>query len=105
MAPAMAVNAADGSMEPQPAYVYDLTPEGLASYVANFYFDPNDAVTGMEPVDIFMALDASGAPVFGIQFMHTADAPNEYMVRSWAAIAGDEVHSEWVSIVKGPQNL
>ncbi len=90
---------------PQPAYVYDQTPNALGSYIANFFFDPNDAFTGDNPVDIFTGLDAEGEAIFGIQFMHSDETPNVYQIRGWAKAAEEEVYSNWVSIDNAAQNV
>ena len=89
----------------QSAYVFDQTPEGLGHYLANFFFDPNDATTGDEPVDIFVGLDAESEPIFGIQFLHTAEAPTVYRIRAWAKVAEDEIYGAWAPIANGPQNI
>ncbi|MCJ7551427.1 MAG: multicopper oxidase domain-containing protein [Anaerolineae bacterium] len=104
-----AVAAQAVTLGAQPAYVYDQTPDALGFYLANFYFDPNDAVTGDNPVDIFIGLDAENEPVFGIQFMHTAAAPDTYQIRGWVEAeeldAELEVYTDWVTIANAPQNI
>jgi FtsP/CotA-like multicopper oxidase with cupredoxin domain len=89
----------------QPAYVYDQTPEQFGYYIANFYFDPNDAVTGDNPIDIFIGLDAESEPIFGIQFLHTAAAPDTYQIRGWVEAEGVEVYTDWTPLTNAPQNL
>ncbi len=89
----------------QPAYVYDRTPEALRSYAANFYFDPNDAVTSDTPVDIFVGRNAEGDAVFGVQFRHTAGDQDAYQVRGWAEADALVVYSDWTAIMNAPHNI
>jgi FtsP/CotA-like multicopper oxidase with cupredoxin domain len=83
---------------PQPAYVYDTTPDAEVSYDASFYFDPNGANSGDSPVDIFTGLDQSGHPIFGIQFKNDASAPGSYAIRGWILHNGEQVFTQWSSI-------
>ncbi len=57
-----------GAAVPQPAYVFDASPERETIYSAGFYFNPNSSRTGDRPVDIFVALSPTSQPVFGLQY-------------------------------------
>ncbi len=74
------------------AYVYDTSPNAEVMYDANFYFNPNTAVTA-NPVDIFLGIDQVGQPVFGVQYQHV-DA-NSYELRSWLMTADGRKFSGW----------
>ena len=87
---------------PQPAYVYDNSPEGELSYDASFYFDPNSTNSGGEPIDIFTGLDQNGQPAFGIQYEVEG---SEYQIRGWAMQNGVPVYMDWVYIADAPQEI
>jgi hypothetical protein len=80
----------------QPAYVYDLSPNGEVMYDANFYFNPNQAVTA-NPVDIFLGIDQNGQPIFGVQYQYLD--PLSFAVRSWFMNNGIPEFSSWDVIV------
>ena len=80
-----------------PAYVYNQSLR-LSSHLASFYFNPNDAFTSLDPVDIYTGLNADGVEIFGIQYLHTADAPTVYQVRAWALTVDGEVYTGWAAI-------
>lgn len=102
---AMAAASPDAGMG-QAAYVYDNTPNSLASYTANFYFNPNDAVTGMNPVDIFLGSDRETTAIFGIQYQHESAASDMYQIRAWAKVDdGSEAYTAWVPVKVGAQNI
>ncbi len=92
--------ASDGT----PAYVYHESLP-LSTHLASFYFDPNDVLTGTEPVDIYTALDEDGEEVFGVQYLHTAAEPTDYLVRAWALTETGEVYTDWAPIANAEQYL
>jgi FtsP/CotA-like multicopper oxidase with cupredoxin domain len=83
----------------EPAYVYDNSPAAEVMYDANFYFNPNKAVTD-SPVDIFIGLDQNGQPLFGVQYQ-SVDA-NTFQLRTWAMIGADPVYSNWDEFATAP---
>jgi len=89
--------------EPQPAYVYDTSPNGVAGYDASFYFSPNGSTSGDDPIDIFVGLDQSKQPIFGIQYQ--LEDLNAYQVRGWALQNGVQVFTEWVTITNAAHKL
>ena len=93
------------AMGDQPAYVYHRIPAALGSFMANLYFNPNGAITSATPVDIFAGLDANGAAVFGVQFLHTAGASDPYQIRGWAKTPDGPVYTEWAPIANAEQNI
>jgi hypothetical protein len=95
-----AVQAPSG--EPQPAYVYDTTPEGEVNYDASFFFNPNDTNSGDDPVDIFVGLDQNGQPIFGIQYQGGNDS---YHVRGWVLQNDEAVYTPWFGIEDEPHQL
>jgi len=90
---------------PQPAYVYDRTPEFLSSYITSFYFDPNDAMTGESPLDIFLGLDSNAEAVFGIQLRQAEHVAGQYELRGWAKADGAEVYTDWVALTNAAHGL
>jgi len=89
----------------QLAYVFHKLPAALGSYMANIYFNPNGAITSDTPVDIFTGLDANGVEIFGVQFLHTAGAPDLYQIRGWAKADEADVYTAWAPIVNAEQNI
>ena len=89
----------------QPAYVFDTSPNGVASYDASFYFSPNGSASGEDPVDIFVGLDQNGQPAFGIQYQLEDTQASTYEVRSWVVVNGDKVFSDWTPISNGAHKL
>ena len=87
-----------------PAYVYHQSLR-LSSHLASFYFNPNGAFTGPDPVDIYTGLNSDGVEVFGVQYQHTADAPTVYQLRAWALTEDDEVYTDWTAIDNEEQYL
>jgi hypothetical protein len=77
----------------KPAYMYDLTPNGLATYDANFYFNPNNTTSGDKPVDIFLGLDQNGQPAFGVQYQSLGT--NSFQLRGWMMLNGEPVYTDW----------
>ena len=90
--------------EDTPAYVYNQSVP-LSSHLASFYFNPNGAFTGTDPIDIYTGLNADGVEIFGVQYLHTADAPTVYQVRAWALTIDGEVYTDWVAIDNAEQYL
>jgi hypothetical protein len=104
----MATWGEDEAEEPedQPAYVFHQIPNALGSFMANFAFNPNGAVTSDTPVDIFTGLDANGVEIFGIQYLHTAGAPGVYQIRGWTKTVDDlEFYTDWAPITNAEQEL
>ena len=93
------------SMDAQPAYVYDQTPNAFGYYLANFYFNPNSAASGDTPVDIFLGLDEDNEPIFGIQYLHKTASLDMYQLRAWFRADDVNVYSEWVMIANAAQNI
>ncbi len=93
------------AMGDQPAYVYHQIPAALGSFMANFYFNPNGAITSDIPVDIFAGLDADGVAIFGVQFLHTAGVSDPYQIRGWARTADGNVYTDWAPIANAEQNI
>jgi hypothetical protein len=91
---------------PQGSFVVDTSPANLATYDAAFEFKPNTAVSGSDPVDIFVGLDQTGLPAFGIQYQRVlVEAEPLYQVRSWVQVNGDQLFSGWVTIENLPTRL
>ena len=78
-----------------PSYVFDTTPNGQSHYDASFYFDGNGATASDSPVDIFVALDQSNQPLFGVQYQSLTGS--DYQLRAWAMIGGQQVFTDWKS--------
>jgi hypothetical protein len=78
--------------EGEPAYVYDTSPNAEVMYDGNFYFNPNNAVTG-SPVDIFLGLDQNGQPVFGVQYQYIDT--NTFQLRAWVLHNGIPDYTNW----------
>jgi hypothetical protein len=83
----------------EPAYVYDTSPASEVMYDGNFYFDPNRAITA-NPVDVFLGIDQSGRPIFGIQYKYL-DA-NSYELRAWFLNAEKRQYSGWTVYTAEP---
>ncbi len=91
---------------PQGSFVFDNSPAGITTYNAAFGFDPNGAVSGSDPVDIFVGLDQNGLPAFGIQYQQVmVEAEPVYQVRGWVQVNGDQLFSNWVEIGNYPTRL
>jgi FtsP/CotA-like multicopper oxidase with cupredoxin domain len=87
-----------------PAYLYDLTPNGETMYDANFYFNPNNASSGDSPVDIFLGLDQNGQPAFGVQYQSLG--VNSFQLRAWVMQNGAPVYTGWdVFTTDEPEDL
>ena len=91
----LGVNAA---AVPQPAYVVDNSPDRETSYNASFYFDPNDFISGSEPVEIFAGLDQDGQLTFGVQIKNHAAPSDDYDIRAWVMQNGERAYTDWVVI-------
>jgi FtsP/CotA-like multicopper oxidase with cupredoxin domain len=76
----------------QPAYVYDTSPNSEVMYDANFYFNPNKAVSE-DPVDIFLGLDRNGQPIFGIQYASVDSS--SILLRAWVLQKGIPQYTNW----------
>jgi FtsP/CotA-like multicopper oxidase with cupredoxin domain len=76
-----------------PAYVADHTPTSDQWYTASFYLDPNGA-SSTTPVDVFLGLDTSGNPIFGVQYQSLPS--NGYELRAWVLQNGTQVYTDWV---------
>jgi FtsP/CotA-like multicopper oxidase with cupredoxin domain len=76
----------------QSAYAYDLSPDAETMYAANFYFNPNKAVSS-SPIDIFLGLDQNGQPIFGVQFM--SESVSTFQLRAWVLLNGEPVYTRW----------
>jgi hypothetical protein len=83
----------------EPAYVYDLSPNAEVMYDADFYFNPNTAVTN-SAVDIFLGLDQNSQAVFGVQYKYV-DA-NSFELRAWALHADGPEFSAWKVFATDP---
>jgi len=98
----------NAELGPQPAYVFDMSPEAETMYDANFFFNPNGAITGETPVDIFSTLEIlpdpiTGSPegsqaVFGVQFEHEAYLGAAYELTGWIMQNGNRVYTSSVNI-------
>ncbi len=86
-----------GPSAAQPAYVYDTSPSGETNYDASFFFNPNGAVTGDDPVNIFAGLNQDGLPIFGVQVQND-EQPSSYQVRGWVLQNGEKVFTSWSKI-------
>jgi len=92
-----------GMMAPlgsRPAYVYDTSPNDETMYDANFAFNARRATTGPEPVDIFIGLDQSGQPTFGVQYQ--SEYTDTFKLRGWAMQNGERVFTPWDTITLPP---
>ena len=69
-------------------------------YYASFLFNPNDAVSGDGPVDIFVGLDQDFMPAFGVQYQRD-EASNTLEVRGWFLADGQQVFTDMVEIANG----
>jgi FtsP/CotA-like multicopper oxidase with cupredoxin domain len=112
MAPGGMVMGIEPMAGPQPAYVFDSSPEAETLYDANFYFNPNGAITGETPVDIFSSLEILSDPisgneegtqlVFGVQFEHEAFVGAPYELTGWVMQNGERIYTESVSVSNAP---
>ncbi len=90
----------------QGSFVVDKSPAGIGTYDAAFEFNPNGAVSGSDPLDIFVGLDQNGLPAFGIQYQRImVEAEPVYQVRSWVQLNGDQLFSSWVDVGNYPTRL
>ena len=87
----------------QNAYVTHPIKGDMKAYMVNFYFNPNGALTSNTPVDIYTGLSVDGAEVFGIQFLHTSNAPTVYQIRGWSHTDDKDVYTDWVPIANAAQ--
>jgi len=87
----------------QPAYVTYEPSDVLKSYMANFSFNPNSAVT-TGPVDIFTGHDEYGE-IFGVQFEFTIAAPDNYHIRGWMLTTSGEEYTDWVNITNAEHQI
>jgi hypothetical protein len=76
----------------EPAYVYDTSPNAEVMYDANFFFNPNQAVTD-SPVDIFLGVDQNGTPIFGVQYQYVDT--NTFQLRAWLLHNGVTQYTGW----------
>jgi hypothetical protein len=89
----------------QPAYTYHDIGNALESFMGTFGFNPNGAVTSDTPVDIYNGIDADGLEIFGLQYLHTASAPNVYQIRGWVRTDWVDIATDWISITNAPHVL
>jgi len=89
----------------EPAYVAHQVVDPLGSFMATFEFNPNGSVTSDTPVDIFTGLDGGGSEIFGLQYLHSASAPDVYQVRGWAKTEMVDLTTEWVPITNAAHLL
>ncbi len=88
-----------------PSYVFDCSPNNELTYDASFYFNPNGAVSGEKPVDIFVGLDQNDVPVFGVQYQRDDSSAEEYQVRGWVMKGGVQTFTNMVNITNAPHLL
>jgi FtsP/CotA-like multicopper oxidase with cupredoxin domain len=87
----LGMKATIGSAQ-EPAYVYDTSPNAEVSYDANFYFNPNMALSS-DPVDIFLGLDQNDQPTFGVQYQSVD--PSTFQLRAWVMQNGIPQYTSW----------
>ena len=84
--------------DPQPSYVYDLTPNAEVNYHASFFFNANDSASGAKPVDIFLGLDQNYEPMFGVQYQVAPGSTDDYQLRAWVMQSDQPVYTGWTEI-------
>ena len=94
-----------GAAVPQPAYVFDASPERETIYSAGFYFNPNSSRTGDRPVDIFVALSPTSQPVFGLQYEQDDSNSDSGEIRAWVMQAGRQVFTDWFDATNAPHSF
>ncbi len=99
-APAGIVVQSDSELPAEPAYVIDNSPNNEVRYDASFQFNPNDAVSGDVPVDIFVGLDQNHEPVFGVEYIYEEDQDNPYKIRAWAWLDSEQKYTKTADITK-----
>jgi FtsP/CotA-like multicopper oxidase with cupredoxin domain len=79
------------------AYLVDSRPSAEKVYRASFLFNPHWSYGDGQEMDIFVARDSAGTPIFGIQYRDGYDGASA-AVRAWALANGERVLSEWVAV-------
>ncbi|MCI0519022.1 MAG: multicopper oxidase domain-containing protein [Chloroflexi bacterium] len=79
------------------AFLVDVRPAAEKEYRASFLFNPHWSYGQGVEMDIFVAHDSAGTPIFGIQYRDGYEGKSA-AVRAWVLANGERVLTDWTPV-------